>query len=233
MRDGHSRRSLTQSESPDKYSLNLGYADGKDKPWVVHQITMDEQAEWAKMKALARGKKEMLETPLDRDPEFGDVDPITKSLRTPSSEPEIHPMRGVAKKAKEDLTWREKKRLGRTKTVQLVGRAKDVFKRLEIDHDYPVYQDYDKGSDLYRRAQQDVTRDSQIATDQINKMRKADRTAVVHGFMAGGDFSNLAPKLRAKAARLWDLADQQLGEYSLTAKQYFGEYLPRSLLVSP
>ena len=208
---------MNTPDLPDNYSLNLKEASTADKSAKVYQITGDEQAEWARMKALARGKKEMLDTPLDRDPTFGDTSPTTY----------FKPERGLANKPEEELTRGERGRLARSRATQGSGRIKDIFKRLEVDHDYPVYQDYHDSSQAYRKAQLDVSRDSEAASEALNKTSKADRIAIFQAFLGGGDFSNLPRKLQSKASRLWDIADNQLSEYDLTAKDYFGDYLPQ------
>ena len=105
-----------EGDSPDQYSLNLG--DAKPTGAVkVAQPTISEADEFASMQAKGLGKREMLETPLDRDPTWGDVSETTKGMME-------------------------------------VGRPKDVAKRLEMETNFPLYQDYHEGSQAYRTAQE-------------------------------------------------------------------------------
>jgi hypothetical protein len=176
-------------DPPDQYSLNLKEAKPTGAMRVA-QASTSEADEFARMEALGRGKKEMLDTPMDRDAEWGDVSRTTKGIMS-------------------------------------VGRPKDVAKRLEMDTNYPVYQDYHDSSQAYRAAQKDVSSDSREAGSAIKGTDATQRNAIFQAFMNGGDFSRLPSAIQKKASTLWAVADKQLAEYDLTAAEYFSEYLPQ------
>jgi hypothetical protein len=166
---------------PDQPNLNLKYSgSSRDQPWKVYQIGSDEQAEWAKLKALARGKKEMLDTPGDRDPDLGDVSPATRRWFANWS----------GKGRKEAIT----------EGMKRTGRPKEVAKRLQIETGYPVYPDYHELSDAYRLSAKDTDIAAKAATRALEHTTEADRIHIFQDFMAGGDFSKMDPKLAKKAS---------------------------------
>jgi hypothetical protein len=190
LEDGRTFEKLfRESQSPDQGTFDLKEAK-RPQTSNVAQSDTSQASEYARMHARGLGKKEMLDTPLDRDPVFGDVGAVTKGL-------------------------------------MVAGRPKDVFKRMEMETGFPVYEDYHNSSQAYRYAQMDVARDSKIAGDVLTGTRDSDQQAIFRSFMNGGNLESLPYRLRKKAATLWDIADKNLQEYDLSAQEYFGEFIPQ------
>ena len=113
-----------------------------------------------------------------------------------------------------------------TRGMTEFGRPKDVFKRIEQETGLPVYEDYHNLSQAYRQAAQDAVPDYRDAKRAIAHTSEADRNAIFKNFTQGGDISQLPKKLQGKASELWNILDDNLGAYGLSADKYFGEYVP-------
>lgn len=110
--------------------------------------------------------------------------------------------------------------------MRYVGRTKGYFIKLDRETGFPVYNDYDRLSQAFRKSEQLGKELSNPANKALRGTDRSDWEAMIQDSIGGADGGSLKPKLRAKMETVTNVADKALEPYGITSHDLFSEYLP-------